>query len=107
MFNIIIVDYLWWNSIMESFECAKTSFCTFVAHTLKRGDTMLRKSVEQRVAVTLWCLAPPTEYQTITHLFSIARSIVCKTVLMKDYIKFPYASRNDFVVDVFKMLWCS
>ena len=78
---------------------------------------MLRKSlsVERRVAVTLWCLATPTEYQTIAHLFGIARSTVCKIVhetchcivdvLIKDYIKFPYADRLDHVVDEFKIKW--
>ena len=78
---------------------------------------MLRKSlsVEQRVAVTLWYLATPTEYRTIPHLFGIARSTVCEIVhetchcivdvLMKDYIKFPYAGRLDRVVDEFKIKW--
>ena len=80
-----------------------------LAPTLRRSDTVLRKalSIERRVAVTLWCLAAPTEYQTIAHLFGIVRSTVCEIVhetchciidvLMKDYI--------DRVVDEFKMKW--
>ena len=78
---------------------------------------MLQKalSVERRVAVTLWCLATPTEYRTIAHLFGIARSTVCEIVhetchcivdvLMKDYINFPNGDRLDRVVDEFKMKW--
>ena len=61
------------------------------------------------------CLATPTEYQTIAHLFGIANSPVCKiihetcqcvvNVLIKDYIKFPHADRLDHVVDEFKIKW--
>ena len=73
---------------------------------------MLRKSlsVKRRVAITLWCLATPTEYWTIAHLFGIVHltvcEIVCETchcivdVFMKDYIKFPNADRIDCVVDI-------
>jgi len=75
--------------------------CNKLTPTLKRTDTILRwpLSVEQRVAVALWCLGTPTEYRTIAHLFGIARSTMCETVhevyqcilnvLMKDYIQFP------------------
>lgn len=37
-------------------------------------------SVEQRVAITLWCLATPAEYRTVAHLFGVARSTVCEIV---------------------------
>ena len=49
---------------------------------LRRQDTSMRKaiSVEQRLAVTRWCLATPCEYRTIAHLFGIARSTVCEIV---------------------------
>ena len=33
-----------------------------------------------RVAITLWCLAKPTEYRTIAHLFGLTRSTVCEVV---------------------------
>ena len=69
-------------------------------------------SVEQQVAVTLWCSATPTEYRTIAHLFGIARSTVREIVhetchcivdvFMKD---FPYADRLNCVVDEFKGKW--
>jgi len=67
------------------------------------------------VAVTLWCLATPTEYRTIAHLFGIARSTVCEIVhetchcivevLLDDYIKFPCGVQLDHVVDEFKEKW--
>jgi len=34
-------------------------------------------SVEMGVAVTLWFLATPAEYRTISHLFGIGQSTVC------------------------------
>ena len=78
--------------------------CSKLSPTL-RNDTVLRKSlsVEQRVSVTLWCLATPTEYRTTAHLFGVVYSTVYEIVyetchcivdvLMKEYIKFPYADR--------------
>lgn len=33
-------------------------------------------SVEQRDAVTLWCLGTPYEYRTVAHLFEVVRSRV-------------------------------
>ena len=69
-------------------------------------------SVEQQVAATLWCLATPTEYQTIAHLFGIACSTVSETVhevchcivdvLLNEYIKSPSDNRLDCIVDEFK-----
>ena len=91
--------------------------CGKLAPALTRTDTLLRKclSVERRVAVTLWCLATPTEYRTIAHLFGIARSTVCETVhevchcivdvLLNEYIKFPSGNRLDCIVDEFKTKW--
>ena len=35
---------------------------------------------ENRVAITLWCLATPCEYRTVSHLFGVARSTVCTIV---------------------------
>ena len=91
--------------------------CNKLSPTLRRTDTVLRRalSVERRVAVTLWCLATPTEYRTIAHLFGIARSTVCGIVhetcqcildvLMVDYIKFPSGDRLNQTVDEFKTKW--
>ena len=67
--------------------------------------------IERRVAVTIWCLATPTEYRTITHLFGIARSTVCEIVhvtcrcivdvLLKEYIEFPSSNRLFTIVGVY------
>ena len=121
---------VWWNNVVlrtftkqdwvENFRMSKETFlyiCNKLSPALTRSDTMFRKcvSVQQRVAVTLWCLATPTEYRTIAHLFGIARSTVCKMVhetcrsivevLLKDYIKFPSGDQLDQVVDEFKGKW--
>ena len=55
-------------------------------------------SVQQSVAITLWCLATPAEYRTISQLCGVARSSVCEivhetcraivNVLLKEYINF-------------------
>ena len=72
-------------------------------------------SVEQRVAITLWCLATPAEYRTVAHLFGVARSTVCAIVhemctaivlnLMNTYITFPSGPQLDRVVDDFVTKW--
>ena len=71
--------------------------------------------MQQRVAITLWCLATPTEYRTIAHLFGVARSTVCEIVhktcsaivesLMGTYIKFPIGSQLEEVTEKFQMKW--
>ena len=105
---------------LENFRMCKDTFmyiCNKLSPALRRTDTVLRRalSVEHRVAVTLWCLATPTEYRTIAHLFGIARSTVCGIVhetcqcildvLMVDYIKFPSGDRLNQTVDEFKTKW--
>lgn len=68
-------------------------------------------SVQQRVAITLWCLATPTEYRTIAHLFGVTRSTVCEIVhktclaiveslIMGTYIKFPTGSQPESVNEI-------
>ena len=71
--------------------------------------------MEKRLAVTLWCLATPSEYRTIAHLFGIARSTVCEIVqetctvivrtLLHKYIQFPTASKLNELRDVFLRKW--
>ncbi len=48
--------------------------CDKLRATIQRQDTQMRKaiSLEKRVAITIWCLATPSEYRTIGHLFGIA-----------------------------------
>ena len=72
-------------------------------------------SVEQRVAITLWCLATPAEYRTVAHLFGVARSSVCEIVhdtcqaivfcLLRTYIKFPSGQQLESVIDAFQIKW--
>ena len=59
---------------IENFRVSKDTFyylCQELRYVIGRQDTQLRKavSVEQRVAITLWCLATCSEYRTIGHLF--------------------------------------
>jgi len=105
---------------LENFRMSKETFlyiCRKLSPQLSRTDTVLRKclSVERRVAVTLWCLATPTDYRTIAHLFGIARSTVCEIVhetchcivdtLLNEYIRFPSGNSLQNVVDEFKSKW--
>ena len=94
-----------------------TYLCQQLSTALHRQDTSMRKaiSVEQRLAVTLWCLATPSEYRTIAHLFGIARSTVCEIVqetctiivqtLLHKYVQFPSGNRLDELVDGFLTKW--
>ena len=69
-------------------------------------------TVEHRVAITLWCLATCGEYQTIGHLFGVARCTVCVIVhdtcaaivriLLTEYIQFPTGNQLTSVIDGFK-----
>ena len=71
-------------------------------------------AVQQRVAVTLWCLATSVEYRTIGHPFVIARCTVCQIVqetcvaivkvLLKEYISFPSGDGLK-LSEVFEKAW--
>ena len=86
---------VWWDRIVmdtfqhqdwvENFLMSKERFiylCDKLRPVISCQDTRFRKciSTEKRVALTLWCLATPTEYRTLAHLFGIARSTVCMIV---------------------------
>ena len=105
---------------LDNFRMSKDTFfylCAQLSPTLRRGNTVMRKaiSVEQRVAITLWCLAIPAEYRTIAHLFGVAQSTVCETVhetsqaivsaLREKYIRFPSNENVDAIVDGFQRRW--
>ena len=72
-------------------------------------------SVEQSVAITIWCLATPCEYQTIGHLFGVARSTICVVVhevckpvvkvLQPKYIQFPTGDQLQTILAGFEELW--
>ena len=70
---------------LDNFSMSKETFlyiCSRLSGVLIRQDTVMRcsTSVQQRVAITLWYLATPVEYLTISHLFGVARSSVCEIV---------------------------
>ena len=56
--------------------------CGKLCPSIVRQDTRFHTavSVEQRVAITVWCLATPCEYRTVAHLFGVAHSTVCEIV---------------------------
>ena len=114
----------WWNFIVlttftaqdwiENFRMSKQPFeylCQRLSPFLNKRDSVMRRaiSVQQWVAITLWCLATPAEYCTIAHLFGVARSTVCEIVhetslaivrtLMTTYIKFPTGNQLERVIE--------
>ena len=105
------------NDFMQNFQMNKNTFL-YVYEQLRpellHCDTSMRKSisVRTRVAVTLWFLATPSEYRTISHLFGIGRSTVCciihetvraiLKVLLKKYISFPLGDQLQNVIQGFE-----
>ena len=91
--------------------------CAQLQPVIQRHNTHLRRaiSVRHRVAVTLWCLATPAEYRTISHLFGIGKSTVCEIVhetvdaiitrLKQDYIRFPTGQAQRDVINGFESTW--
>lgn len=105
---------------MENFRVSKETFyylCEKLRSVIERQDTRMRRAicVEQRVAITLWCLSTCIEYRSIGHLFGVARSTVCVIVhdtckaivrvLLRTYIQFPRGNELNDVVDGFKRKW--
>lgn len=85
----------WWERVvmrefqpadwLEKFRMSKETFfflCGKLKVRLTRQDTRLRPALplEKRVAVALWRLATNVEYRTISELFGVGRSTVCKCV---------------------------
>ncbi|KAK6182064.1 hypothetical protein SNE40_009828 [Patella caerulea] len=90
----------WWNYIVcntfneeqwiENFRMRQDTFnmiCDALRPYIKRKDTSFRRCipVEKRVAISLWTLATPCEYRTISHLFGISRSSIC--LILKEFCK--------------------
>jgi len=82
--NFVYRSQYWWNFVvletfdqhdfMQNFRMNKDTFnylCDQLRPSLQHTDTVMRKSisVEMRVAVTLWFLATPAEYRTISHIY--------------------------------------
>ncbi len=88
--------------------------CSQLHSVLQLKDTVMQKAIK-RVAITLWCLATPSEYRTITHLFGVAWSTVCiivhttvnaiVSVLLDKYIVFPKGQHLSTVVEGFEIKW--
>ena len=56
--------------------------CEQLRPKVERADTHLRKAIGvcKRITITLWRLAANVEYRTITQLFGVGVSTVCKIV---------------------------
>lgn len=85
----------WWERVvmtefqpsdwLDKFRMSKETFfylCDKVRPRLARQDTSFRLAlpVEKRVAVALWRLASNIEYRTISTLFGVGKSTVCRCV---------------------------
>ena len=105
------------EDFIQNFRMRKETFlyiCNQLDPVIKGTDTVMRKSitVKKKVAVTLWFLATPSEYRTISHLFGIGRSTVCciihetvnaiLKVLLKKYINFPTGDHLENVITGFE-----
>ncbi|KAJ8384919.1 hypothetical protein AAFF_G00197270 [Aldrovandia affinis] len=108
---------LFWSSVLNNFdeeqwrEHFRMSRNTFeyvlqlVEATLRRKTTRWRKPIEpqRRLAIVLWWYATPSEYRTISCLFGVGVSTVCKlvrqvtsalkTTLLKRFICLPKGDR--------------
>ena len=104
----------WWQYVvlanfgqhdwMENYRMSRETFpylCNQLRPVIMKQNTRLRRpiSTECRVAITLWVLATPYEYRSVTHIFGVARCTVCWIVkqtcraivlkLISIYINFP------------------
>ncbi|KAM9708355.1 uncharacterized protein ACNS7B_000699 isoform 2-T2 [Menidia menidia] len=85
----------WWERIvmtefqpsdwLDKFRMSRETFfylCDKLRPRLARQDTSFRLAlpVEKRVAVALWRLASNVEYRTISSLFGVGKSTVCRCV---------------------------
>jgi hypothetical protein len=105
---------------IENFRVSKETFfymCEKLRPVIQRQNTRMRTAigVEQRLAITLWCLATCSEYRTIGHLFGVARCTVCVIVhdtcdaivrvFLSAFIKFPTGDELKEVIDGFNSKW--
>ena len=71
--------------------------------------------MEKRVVITLWTLASPVKYRTVSHLFGVGRSTVCEIFyeickaimehLLHQYISFPSVERQQQLIYSFERKW--
>ena len=105
---------------LQNFRMSQETFtylCNQLRPRIMRRNSRFHTaiSVEQSVAITIWCLATPCEYRTIGHLFGVARSTICVVVhevckpvvkvLQPKYIQFPTGDQLQTIVAGFEELW--
>lgn len=105
---------------LDKFRMSKETFfylCEKVRPRLARQDTSFRLAlpVEKRVAVALWRLASNIEYRTISSLFGVGKSTVCRCVrdmchaivaLMGPiYLRFPNEQELEESAQLFLSNW--
>ena len=104
----------WWKKNLHLSQSTFNIICTELRPFISRRDTVLRDciSVEEQVAITIWKLATNIEYRTLSELFGIGKSTVCKIVndtcqqivinLLPKYVKIPKGERLKEVLDGFE-----
>lgn len=107
----------WWDSIVpgftntqwvENFRMSEETLeflCTKLHPVMERQNTSYRLCVplKKRVAIALWKLATGSEYRSISHLFGVSITTVCRCVqdfcaaaemlLVPEQIRFPSEER--------------
>ncbi|XP_037341553.1 uncharacterized protein LOC119227158 [Pungitius pungitius] len=120
----------WWERVvmtefqpsdwLDRFRMSRETFlhlCNELRPRLTRQDTSFRLAlpVEKRVAVALWRLASNIEYRTISTLFGVGKSTVCRCVrdmchaivalLSSTYLRPPSEQELDDSAQLFMSNW--
>lgn len=120
----------WWERVvmtefqpsdwLDKFRMSRDTFfylCDKLRPRLARQDTSFRLAlpVEKRVAVALWRLASNVEYRTISTLFGVGKSTVCRCVrdmchaivalLSPVYLRSPNEQELEDSAHLFSSLW--
>lgn len=119
----------WWDGVvpgfnndmfMRNFRVSRESFsyiCRRLSPVLQRKTTNYRlpMPVNKRIAIALWRLATNNEYRSVSHLFGVGVSTVCRCVqdfcyavikvLLPDHIKTPDARKLMEMATFFDNRW--
>lgn len=120
----------WWERVvmtefqpsdwLDKFRMSRDTFfylCDKLRPRLARQDTSFRLAlpVEKRVAVALWRLASNVEYRTISNLFGVGKSTVCRCVrdmchaivglLSSIYLRLPNEQELEDSAQLFLSYW--
>lgn len=125
----IVRSSTWWDGVVlnrfgphdwENFRITKAMFdclCHNLRPLIEKENINMRRpvSVEGCVAVTLWILAMPSEYHSVSHLFDLARCTVCPIVhetyvsiiqkFKSVYINFPTGENLTAEIQGFQSKW--